>query len=87
MIAISISGLGVREWVAAYSFSWYGIQPSYAVSTSLFVFAINCVLPALVGAYFIYAKRRHFRDVGDSIEAGWALVRSWGASRLWRSRQ
>lgn len=67
VVAISISGLGVREWVAYHFLPLFGIVPAYAVSTSLFVFFVNCILPAAVGAVFIYRHRLKLLDVKDTI--------------------
>lgn len=69
IIPISISGLGVREGLAVYFLNFYGISPAYAVSTSLFLFSLNTVTPALIGVYFIYKKRQHLRDMKDTIKS------------------
>ncbi len=62
LIPISISGLGVRENFAAYFLAQYGIPPYAAVGVSLLIFAVNAVLPALMGLYFIYRRSTDLDD-------------------------
>ncbi len=69
IIPISISGLGVREGLAVYFLNFYGISPAYAVATSLFLFTLNTVIPALIGVYFIYKKRSHLKDMKDTVKS------------------
>jgi hypothetical protein len=77
VIPISISGLGVREGLAVYFFSLYSVPAAYAVATSLFLFALNAILPALIGVVYIYKKRAHLKDVRHSIESTRDLWRNW----------
>jgi hypothetical protein len=67
VIPVSISGLGVREGLAVYFFKMYGIPAAHAVATSLFLFTINTVLPALIGVYFIYQKRDHLKEIKSTV--------------------
>lgn len=53
IIPISYAGLGLRESFAIHLLGEYGIQPEIAVMTSLVIFILNSVLPALIGAYLI----------------------------------
>jgi hypothetical protein len=69
VIPISISGLGIREGLAAYFFAQYGFAPAYAVATSLFLFTLNNIIPALYGGYFIYRKRSHFKDIKQTLQS------------------
>ncbi len=69
IIPISISGLGVREGLAVYFLNFYGISPANAVATSLFLFTLNTVIPALIGVYFIYKKRSHLKDMKDTVKS------------------
>ena len=76
VIPISISGLGVREGLAVYFFNLYGVPGAYAVATSLFLFVLNAIIPALIGLYYIYHKRKHLKDAKST----------WQSSReLWKS--
>ncbi len=76
VIPISISGLGVREGLAVYFFNLYGVPGAYAVATSLFLFVLNAIIPALIGLYYIYQKRKYLKDVRST----------WQSSReLWKS--
>ena len=67
IVPISISGLGIREGLAVYFFRFYGVAPAYAVATSLFLFTINAIIPALIGVYYIYKHRAHFREFRKSL--------------------
>lgn len=59
-IPITFNGLGLRETFAMYFYQKVGIEASIAVTTSLTIFFINAVLPALIGAYhLIRFKRKH----------------------------
>ena len=69
IVPISISGLGVREGLAVYFLNFYGIYPAHAVATSLFLFFLNTIIPALIGVYFIYQKRQHLKDMKDTLKS------------------
>jgi len=76
MVPVSISGLGVREGLAVYFFRLYDVSPANAVATSLFLFVINTIFPALVGTYYIYKKRSHFREIKNSIKSTKEIIAS-----------
>ena len=76
IVPISISGLGVREGLAVYFFNLYGVPGAYAVATSLFLFAINAIIPALIGIYYIYQKRDHLKDVKNTMHSSMELWKS-----------
>lgn len=76
IIPISISGLGIREGLAVYFLKLYGITPAHAVATSLFLFTINTISPALIGIYFIYKKKSYFHDLKSSIRSSRDLIRN-----------
>jgi hypothetical protein len=76
MVPISISGLGVREGLAVYFFRLYDVSPANAVATSLFLFVINTILPALVGTYYIYKKRSHFQEIKKGIKSTKEIIAS-----------
>ncbi|MFC2087988.1 lysylphosphatidylglycerol synthase transmembrane domain-containing protein [Calditrichota bacterium] len=69
IIPISISGLGVREGLAVYFLNFYGIYPAHAVATSLFLFCLNTIVPALIGVFYIYKKRQHLKDMKDTVKS------------------
>jgi len=69
MVPISVSGLGIREGLAVYFFKFYGVSAAHAVATSLFLFTINTIFPALVGVYFIYRNRSYFGELKNSIKS------------------
>jgi uncharacterized membrane protein YbhN (UPF0104 family) len=76
VIPISISGLGVREGLAVYFLKMYGIPAAHAVATSLFLFTINTVTPALLGIYFIYKKRSHLKEIKSTVLSTRTILRN-----------
>jgi hypothetical protein len=77
VVPISISGLGVREGLAVYFFRLYGIPNAYAIATSLFLFVINQVLPALFGIYYIHKKRQHFKEIRGTFRSTLEIYKSF----------
>lgn len=57
IIPVSFSGFGVREFFALKVFAKFNITPEVAVCTTLIIFIINSVLPALVGEYFLIKEK------------------------------
>ena len=57
IIPVSFSGFGIREFFALKVFAEFNITPEVAVCTTLFIFIVNTVLPALVGEYFLLKER------------------------------
>lgn len=49
LVPLTVSGLGVREWIAALLFPGIGVTESVAVEVTLLVFLLTSALPALVG--------------------------------------
>lgn len=76
LVPISVSGLGVREGFAVYFFNFYGVSAAHAVATSLFLFTVNTIFPALVGAYYIYRNRAYFGELKDSIKSTREIITS-----------
>ena len=76
LVPISVSGLGVREGFAVYFFNFYGVSAAHAVATSLFLFTVNTIFPALVGAYYIYRNRAYFGELKDSIKSTREIIAS-----------
>ncbi len=79
IVPVSISGLGIREGLAVYFLQAYQIPPAHAVATSLFLFTLNTILPALVGTWFVYKRRAQFKDIRETLQSGreqWANWRS-----------
>jgi len=58
ILPITIGGLGVREGVAVFTLSIFNIPGDVAVSATLYLFLINLVLPALLGALVIVGSNR-----------------------------
>lgn len=76
IIPVSISGLGIREGLAVYFFSFYGVPAAYALATSLFLFVLNAIAPAIAGIPYIYRKRGHFKEVQNSLQTSREILKS-----------
>jgi glycosyltransferase 2 family protein len=68
LIPISISGLGVRENLAAFFLARFAVPGAAAVGISLFVFFINMILPATVGVFIIMKRRHNLKDASGEIK-------------------
>jgi hypothetical protein len=73
---LSISGLGIREGLAIYFFRKAGVVSADAVATSLFLFAINAIIPALVGIYYLYRNRENLKTLRQTIRSSKELLGS-----------
>jgi glycosyltransferase 2 family protein len=71
---LSISGLGIREGLAVYFFRRIGISAADAVATSLFLFALNAILPALIGIFFLYKNRQHLKTLRQTFRSSKELL-------------
>lgn len=56
--SVTLGDLGVREGAAVYFFGAYGVSAGAALDASLSAFALNLLLPALVGAPLLVRMRR-----------------------------
>jgi len=61
ILPITIGGLGVREGVAVFTLSIFDIPGDVAVSATLYLFLINVVFPALLGALVISDSRANLK--------------------------
>jgi MFS family permease len=78
LIPISVSGLGVRENLAAYFLALNMFPASAAVGVSLFIFFINVILPALVGVGYIIRRRKHLTQARSTMtQAGRQALKQW----------
>lgn len=68
IIPISVSGLGVRENLAAFFLAQYNVPGASAVAISLFVFFINAIIPAMIGVISILKRRHEIKDAGIEIK-------------------
>jgi uncharacterized membrane protein YbhN (UPF0104 family) len=73
---ISLSGLGIREGLAVYFFRLGGVAAADAVATSLFLFAVNTVFPALIGIYYLYQKRQNLKTLQQTFHSSKELLSS-----------
>ncbi len=82
LIPISVSGVGLRENIAVLILARYHIPDSAAVGFSLLVFFLNTIIPAIIGAIFIYKKREHLGDIKETIKNAYqknkGLLKFWG---------
>ncbi len=53
LVPITIGGLGLREGVAIYLLSQFGISATIAVSVSLLLFLFDTVIPGVLGSFLI----------------------------------
>ncbi len=53
VVNISISDIGIREASTIYFFSFFGVSDAAALSSSAVMFAINIILPSLIGILFL----------------------------------
>jgi uncharacterized membrane protein YbhN (UPF0104 family) len=70
----SLSGLGIREGLAVYFFRLAGVSSADAVATSLFLFTLNSVIPALVGIYYLYKNRQNLKTLGQTFQSSKDLL-------------
>jgi len=49
LVPLTVSGLGVREWIAALLFPGIGVTEALAVEVTLLVFLLTSAIPALIG--------------------------------------
>ena len=57
ILPITIGGLGVREGVAVFCLSFFGLPPEIAVTATLYLFLINVLGPSLMGYCIILRTR------------------------------
>lgn len=88
LIPISVSGLGLRENIAAYVLKGYGIPSSLAVGVALLIFLLNNIIPALIGVYFVYRRQHHFNEAKDVFKSvSTRLYKKWKKSFLSKDRK
>jgi uncharacterized membrane protein YbhN (UPF0104 family) len=51
-VQVTLAGLGVREGLSVYLFSMAGVTPQAALAAAFVLFALNQILPALLGLAF-----------------------------------
>lgn len=56
ILPISFGDLGVRESAAAYLITFAGIDSAVGFNSAIFLFIINVIFPALIGAIFLFKK-------------------------------
>lgn len=60
-LPVSLSGLGLREGVAALLLTRFAIPPGVAVDVALLLFAFSALIPALLGGVWLLVDRRAAR--------------------------
>ncbi|MHB2150026.1 lysylphosphatidylglycerol synthase transmembrane domain-containing protein [Calditrichota bacterium LG25] len=86
LIPVSVSGLGVRENIAAFVLQRYGIPASTAVGISLLIFIINAIIPALIGVFFIYRRQHHFKDARETLKVVSSQIYNHGKKRFAKNK-
>ena len=81
LVPISISGLGVREGLAMYFFNIYHVSAADAVATSLFLFTLNTIIPALVGIYALYKNNTYLGEFKESIKSTRGIITALRANK------
>lgn len=84
LLPISVSGLGVRENTAVFFLALFHIPAAAAAGIALLIFFINIILPALIGAGFIFQRRKELKEAGGTIKAATKNIVQKGRSRLKR---
>lgn len=57
LLPISIGDIGVREASTVYFFSLLGVSTVVALNAALMMFAVNMILPSIVGVFFLPSTR------------------------------
>ncbi|MDR2278656.1 MAG: flippase-like domain-containing protein [Vagococcus sp.] len=65
IIPFTFNGLGLREVFAIYLLPQIGVSPEIAIVTTLLIFFLNGVLPALPGVFYILTNKKKFTIVND----------------------
>lgn len=81
LIPITISGMGIREWIASYLFPLQGIPAGEGVAAALVIFFLNSILPAVAGIYFIHRHRHHLKDIPPTLRQSGHQIKHWLRSR------
>jgi hypothetical protein len=58
---IAIAEIGIRGSVAVYFFSYLNLNPVSVISTTISLWLINLVIPALIGTFFILQVGTHMQ--------------------------
>ncbi len=58
LIPITISGLGIREYIAMNIYPALGVNQELAIACSLIVFSFSNIIPAIIGVFFVLFKHR-----------------------------
>jgi len=82
LIPISISGLGVRENLAVFFLAQYSVPGAAAVGTSLLVFFINAIIPAIIGIFTIMKRRHDIKEASGEIKRITKSVYNKGKKRF-----
>jgi tetratricopeptide (TPR) repeat protein/uncharacterized membrane protein YbhN (UPF0104 family) len=64
LVPLTVSGLGVREWIAALLFPGIGVTEALAVEVTLLVFLLTSAIPALIG---VLARPRGLRRAAPAL--------------------
>lgn len=65
LLPISFGGLGIREGVTVFYFSFFNISRAAVFNASLIIFFINFMVPAIAGFYYLLQLNGRNRKLGD----------------------
>jgi|GEM_PF-914772 len=82
LLPITVSGLGVRENIAVFFLTRHEIPAYAAVAASLLIFFINSVVPALIGLYFIYKRRKDLHDAPAALKMATKTIYESGKQKI-----
>ncbi|MBD3167155.1 hypothetical protein GF324_11180, partial [bacterium] len=68
VLPITLGSLGIGEFAAVSFYAGYGVSDAVAFSASLLLFAVNVLLPAILGAVYLMFQRPSFRNDSQSQE-------------------
>lgn len=57
LLPFTVGDLGIREGIALFFYSQFGVSPAAVFNASLLVFLINFLIPALSGIYYVFQLR------------------------------
>ncbi len=84
LLPISVSGLGVRENTAVFFLGLFHFPAAAATGIALLLFFINIILPALIGAIFIFHRRNELKEAGGAIKTATRNIVRKGRSHMKR---
>jgi|TARA_B100001971_G_C18239078_1_gene569486 uncharacterized membrane protein YbhN (UPF0104 family) len=71
ILPITIGGIGVREWVSIFVFSFFGVSEIAALSSAFLAFVLTLLIPSILGLFFVNrVKINNTRKLAVGEESG-----------------